>query len=174
MKEAGIIRPPVANRPGHGSEDLLGVASGNLCNKTRYTAHMTKPCSAQRIRQAYDEFARPARMAMWLSVLPAIVILAKRRGPHGVAAAAVASIAVAETGRRIGGGTRVFSPAASLAAPLWLAERSIAAWLAVVARLVLGGVPYRGRIVRAAATPLSVLRRRYELRAARGERPAAS
>jgi hypothetical protein len=37
----------------------------------------------------------------------------------------------------------------------------VCAWLAVGARVVLGGVPYRGRILRHAATPLRVLRTRH-------------
>ena len=34
-------------------------------------------------------------------------------------------------------------------------------WLALGARLFLGGVPYRGRVLRHAATPMRVLRARY-------------
>ena len=96
---------------------------------------------SRQVQQAYEELARPVRLAVWLSVLPAMALLARRRGARGVAAAVAVSIAVAETGRRIGGGTRVFPPAASLAAPLWLVERSVAAWLAVGVRLAFGDVP---------------------------------
>lgn len=116
---------------------------------------------SQRVRQAYDEFARPGRLAVWLAVLPALALAVHVRGSWGVAGALAASIAVAETGRRIGGGTRVFPAATSVAAPLWLFERALAAWVAVGARVAFGGVPYRGKVVRRAATPMRELRRRH-------------
>jgi hypothetical protein len=116
---------------------------------------------SQRVRQAYDELARPVRLAVWLSVLPLLAVVARRRGARGVALVLAASMVPAEIGRRIGGGSRVFPPAASLAAPIWIGERAIAAWLAVGARLIFGGVRYHGRIVRSAATPMRTLRRRH-------------
>jgi hypothetical protein len=45
---------------------------------------------SQRVRQAYDEFARPARLAVWLSILPALALVARRHGGRPVAAAALA------------------------------------------------------------------------------------
>jgi len=57
---------------------------------------------------------------------------------------------------------RVFPFAASLAAPLWVCERGVCAWLAAGARLTFGGVPYHGRIVTRAATPVSVLQQRLK------------
>jgi hypothetical protein len=116
---------------------------------------------SQRVRQAYDEFARPARMAVWLSVLPLLAVLGRRRGASAVAAALAFATVPAEIGRRRGGGARVFPPATALAAPLWVCERAISVWLAIAARVAFGGVPYRGRIVRSAATPMRVLRRRH-------------
>jgi hypothetical protein len=44
--------------------------------------------------------------------------------------------------------------------PLWMAERAVCAWLAVGSRLVWGGIRYRGRVLRMAATPTRELRRR--------------
>jgi hypothetical protein len=116
---------------------------------------------SQRVRQAYDEFARPLRLGLWLAVLPGVVVAVAAFGWAALAGAAALPIAVAEAGRRIGRGTQVFPWAASLAAPLWVLERSVCAWAAVLIRVVLGGVPYAGRIMRRAATPSRVLQRRH-------------
>jgi hypothetical protein len=109
----------------------------------------------QRVRQAYDELARPGRLAVELGLLPAAVL----GGRRAVIALALAGIALAEVGRRRHGGTHVFASTAALWAPCWLAERSVTVWLAVIRR-VLGGVPYRGVRLQAAATPPRELRLR--------------
>ncbi len=70
----------------------------------------------------------------------------------------------AEAGRTRHGGTRVFPVRASFFSLAWLAERAVCSWLAVGARVILGGVPYRGRILRHAATPMRVLRARHSAR----------
>jgi hypothetical protein len=95
----------------------------------------------QRVRQAYDEFAQPARMAAFLAVLPMVVALPAR----GRLAGAGAAVALAEVGRRRAGGARVFPADTSLWAPVWLLERGVCAWLAVGARVLFGGVRYAGR-----------------------------
>ena len=115
---------------------------------------------SQRVRQAYDEFARPARLLFWLSLLPGFGLIAVRAGGWGIAAAATVAMGVAEVGRRVGRGRQVFPFTATLAAPLWVFERAVCAWLAVSARIVHGGVPYAGRRLRRAATPQSTLIRR--------------
>lgn len=120
---------------------------------------------SQRVRQAYDEHARPLRLIAWLAVLPAILLGTQRSVWVSVAASAVVIIA-AEIGRRRAGGAQVFPFTASLAAPLWVCERAVCAWLAVVARFALGGIPYRGRIVSQAATPMRVLEHRVKLKGA--------
>jgi hypothetical protein len=94
----------------------------------------------QRVRQAYDEFAQPARMAAFLAVLPAALLLPAR----AKAGAALAAIALAEVGRRRAGGDRVFPASAALLAPVWLIERGTCAWLAVAQRHLFGGVRYSG------------------------------
>jgi hypothetical protein len=122
---------------------------------------------SQRVRQAYDEIARPGRLALQLALLPLGVTLAVTGRWRLLAAGAVVAVLIAEAGRRRGGGRRVFPPRTSLCAPLWLVERAITSWLAVGARAFLGGVPYRGRVLRHAATPRRVLRARHAaLRAA--------
>lgn len=60
---------------------------------------------------------------------------------------------VAECGRRRRHGTAAFGPADAVWAPLWVGERAVTVWLAVLARLR-GGVRYRGeRIPRAGTRP---------------------
>lgn len=116
---------------------------------------------SQRVRQAYDEMARPARLATHLALLPIGLTLAVTGRWRVLAAGAAIAVVLAEAGRWRGGGRRVFPARTSLFAPLWLAERAVTSWLAVAARVFLGGVPYRGRILRHAATPMRVLRARH-------------
>jgi len=128
-----------------------GGAEANI--RHLYVRRLPPPAARfwqQRIRQAYDEFAQPARMVAFLAVLPAAVLLP----PRGKAAAALASVALAEVGRRRGHGDRVFPVSATLLAPVWLLERGICAWLAVGTRWLLGGVPYAGGRLRKAANRL--------------------
>jgi hypothetical protein len=118
------------------------------------TAHFL----SQRVRQAYDDFAIPLRMAAFLAVAPFAAGLLVRRHGRWLAAAALASTGVAELGRRRAGGAVRFPPSASLLAPAWIAERSVCSWLAVGAKLR-GGVRYgSGRLSRS-ATPMRRLRR---------------
>lgn len=117
---------------------------------------------SQRIRQAYDEMARPARLIAQLALLPIAVALVLGGRWNALAASVLAIIAVAELGRWRAGGRRVFPPTCSFFAPVWVAERAICSWLALFARVLLGGVPYRGTILRHAATPLRELRTRYD------------
>jgi hypothetical protein len=124
---------------------------------------------SQRVRQAYDELARPGRLAWQLALLPAVLVLASRGRWRTLAAGAAAAVLAAEMGRRRHGASRVFPVRASLFAPVWLVERAVCSWLALGARAVLGGVPYRGRVLQRAATPLRVLRARHSPR--RGNEP---
>lgn len=118
----------------------------------------------QRTRQAYDDFAIPARMAVWLSILPALGVCAARRAPRGPLVAAVASVALAERGRRRGAGTRLFPWSSSLLAPAWLLERGVTAWLAVLQRLRYGGVRYGDSVIAVAAHSTRRLREREGVR----------
>ena len=106
----------------------------------------------QRVRQAYDEFARPFRLVVALSVLPALLALAiSGRVVTAMALLTVAPIVVAELGRRRSAGRRVFPLTASLCAPLWVVERATCAWLAVASRVFVGGIRYNGRLLATAA-----------------------
>ncbi len=130
------------------------------------TAHFL----SQRVRQAYDDFAIPLRMASFLAVGPLAIVLGVRGRGRWLGAAALASIAVAERGRRRAGGSDRFPLTASLLAPAWIAERSVCAWLAVGAKSR-GGVRYgAGRLSRS-ATPMRLLRRsRPRIRSPYGSR----
>lgn len=96
----------------------------------------------QRVRQAYDEFARPWRLVAQLAVVP-VVVRWRVRGALAITAGAVVA---AEAGRRRAGGRTAWPATASLWAPAWVAERAVTSWLAVGARLR-GGAKYRdGRL----------------------------
>ncbi len=129
---------------------------------------------SQRVRQAYDELARPARLAGQLSVLPLAVAGAATLGWPALLGGVAAVIAVAELGRRRAQGGRVFPVSAALLAPVWVAERALCSWLAIGCRLAFGGVPYRGTVLSHAATPERVLRARFASRARRGHDPASA
>ena len=116
---------------------------------------------SQRVRQAYDELARPARCIIQLAALPLTLWLAITGRWIALLVIAAAIMLAAEIGRRRAGGTRVFPAAASALAPAWVLERALCIWLAIGARVLLGGVPYRGQRVRLAATPTRTLMRRH-------------
>ncbi|MDB4906793.1 MAG: hypothetical protein JWO05_1577 [Gemmatimonadetes bacterium] len=116
---------------------------------------------SQRIRQAYDEFARPVRMAWQLVLLPLLAFAIARGAWTALAIAALASILLAEAGRRRANGRSVFPAFTTLFAPAWLIERALCSWLAVASRMTWGGVRYRDTILRHAATPLAELRARH-------------
>jgi hypothetical protein len=119
----------------------------------------------QRTRQAYDDFALPARMALWLAVVPWLASAAATRRPGRALAPAALAVAAAERGRRRAGGAAVFPATSSLLAPVWILERGVCAWLAVGQRLRFGGVRYGDSVIPTAAHSERQLRRRL-----RGER----
>lgn len=119
------------------------------------------PCSTrhflrQRVRQAYDGFAQPLRLAAELALLPVLMWCVRR--PVRLLAVGGAAVAAAEYGRRRDGGRTVFGPAAALWAPAWLTERAVCVWLAVGRRLC-GGIPYSGARLKTAAHSVRRLRR---------------
>lgn len=116
---------------------------------------------AQRVRQAYDELARPGRLALQLAIGPAVLIASLCGAPvRAFASVGVASIVLAEAGRRRDGGVAVFPAAASLAAPVWVFERALTSWAAVALRVVKGGVRYSQGRLRTAAHTERVIRAR--------------
>ena len=117
----------------------------------------------QRLRQAYDDFAQPRRLAAELALLPSVVAAATlprgaRRAVFAVLAAA--AVATAEIGRRRHGGAAVFPLRAVCFAPVWATERAIGIWGAAAFRMT-GGVPYAGARIRRAAHSEAELRRRH-------------
>jgi hypothetical protein len=130
------------------------------------TAHFL----SQRVRQAYDDFAIPARIGAFLCAGPLSAELVRRGRGRRVLGGAVAAIAIAEAGRRRAGGANRFPLSGSLLAPAWVAERSVCAWLAVGAKLR-GGVRYGERRLSRSATSMRRLRRRY-VSSASGASPA--
>ncbi|GAA3579367.1 hypothetical protein GCM10022197_41060 [Microlunatus spumicola] len=119
----------------------------------------------QRVRQAYDDLAQPARLATEAALAPAVLALAalarrpatRRSARCSLALLAAASVGLAEVGRRRAGGAEVYPRDAALWAPLWLGERAVCIWLALLHR-ARGGVPYGGQRIRLAAHSVRRLR----------------
>lgn len=112
---------------------------------------------SQRVRQAYDEWARPGHLACQMAILPAAILI-WRKSPAGLFAGVACAMGAAEIGRRRGNGKSVFPSTSALWAPAWLAERAVTSWMAFGTRLFFGGVRYRDTRLRQAATPASKLR----------------
>jgi hypothetical protein len=125
---------------------------------------------SQRVRQAYDDFAIPPRMAAWLSVAPALGLALASGRRREAALAGVGLITLAEVGRRRAGGRGYFPASSSGLAPLWVLERGICAWLALRNRVTRGGVPYGDGVVPRAASSMRRLRRRFAVAGGCGER----
>lgn len=116
----------------------------------------TRHFLSQRIRQAYDEMARPVRLALFLPLVPSALVLCVARRWGVLRSATLLAMALvvgaAEVGRRLDGAQRVFPFRCSVAAPLWVLERAACVWMALFAR-ARGGVRYRGRRFARAALP---------------------
>lgn len=110
----------------------------------------TERFASQRVRQAYDELALPARLLLWLSVLPGLAWVAARRETRAGLAFAAATVAAAEVGRRKAGGRAVFPARATLFAPAWVLERGLCIWPALW-QWATGGVRYGGGRIKKAA-----------------------
>ena len=129
---------------------------------------------SQRVRQAYDEIARPGRLAFQLAWGPGLVLITASYGWRGLVLAALLVVMLAEAGRRRMGAKRHFPASAALLAPVWVVERAVCSWLAILSLLLLGGVRYRGVVLRTAATPVRTLRARHaHLRPSSAPPPAA-
>ncbi|MEO7202868.1 MAG: glycosyltransferase family 2 protein [Candidatus Tumulicola sp.] len=115
---------------------------------------------SQRVRQAYDEFARPARLAVAVTIIPLLCASVLLETPAIAETIAIAAIALAFAGWLRDGAWKHFSLWSVAAAPLWLAERGLCAWIAVYQRVARGGVRYAGNVIRDAATPPAHLTRR--------------
>jgi hypothetical protein len=121
-----------------------------------------RPCSVrhflgQRVRQAYDEFARRTHLIPSLCVLPGVVTLVSQRRWAALVLAAATVMAWAEIGRRRSNGRAVFPPFVAFLAPLWVLERGVCIWVALWWR-ARGGVPYAGARLEVAAHSTAWLR----------------
>lgn len=112
----------------------------------------------QRVRQAYDDLAQPARLLTEMSILPGLVLVASRRvSLLGLWVASV--VLLAGWGRHRVGAERV-PRTVPLWAPVWVLERGVCVWLAILSRLR-GGARYHGGRLRKAANAESDLRARW-------------
>lgn len=142
----------------------VSVSGGSVASPLDLYVRRLPPSAAhfwgQRTRQAYDDFAIPARMAVWLSVAPGLSVLTLRRRWEMAAAAAAGVAGLAEVGRRRAGGQRVFPVLSAALAPAWVLERGVCAWLALGQRLRFGGVRYGDSVIPVAAHSKRQLRSR--------------
>jgi hypothetical protein len=147
----------------------VSVSGGGIASPLDLYVRRLPPSAAhfwsQRTRQAYDDFAIPARMAVWLSVVPGLTVLAVRRRWRVAAVAAAGVAGLAEVGRQRAGGRRIFPVRSAALAPGWVLERGVCAWLAVGQRLRFGGVRYGDSVIPVAAHSKRALRRRLAARA---------
>jgi hypothetical protein len=117
----------------------------------------------QRIRQAYDEFARPARLMSQLAIAPLLVLSLLRFGLCAIPCFFAAAAVLAEFGRRRNGGAAVFPVLSAALAGIWVCERAVTSWCALCLR-ARGGVSYsHGRIITAAHS-VATLQRKYRFR----------
>lgn len=113
----------------------------------------------QRVRQAYDEFARPWRLLAGLAILPGLFLAWHAAGSIALAACVAAAVSCAAIGWLRAGAYRHFSPLCVVAAPLWIVERGICSWLALWQRIRFGGIPYGDAVIAAAASSQRELQR---------------
>ena len=117
---------------------------------------------AQRVRQAYDDFAQPARAGGFLAIVPCFLALAIVQ-PMAAALMAILSalslLGLAERGRRLTGGDRFWPWWYTLWTPIWTVERAVCIWIAA-AWWLSGGVPYAGTRFKVAANSRRTLERR--------------
>ena len=106
----------------------------------------------QRVRQAYDEFARPWRLLTGLAVVPVLAAGWLTFGMMGIWGFVVLTTGCAAAGWLRAGARRHFSALSIAAAPLWVAERGICSWLALFERLWFGGVRYGDSVITDAAS----------------------
>jgi hypothetical protein len=121
----------------------------------------TKHFWSQRVRQAYDDYAQPARLTFFILLLPLVIALSIY-SLWFIPLLLIVAIATAELGRRKYGGQHVFPISCSFFAPAWLIERGICTWLALFNKLSKGGVAYNRAIIGKAANSLGAISKRLK------------
>lgn len=135
--------------PGHDSVRRLASQGAEVFTAMRLFVRRIPPAFSDWVRdlprRAEQEFAVPAKAAMLFMIVPAIIAMASIGGVRtaGVFAAAIAfmSITLAIRGR-IGAG-RFFPWRACFFAPLWILQRSVSIYIAVLWRMSGAGEPRR-------------------------------
>lgn len=166
----GVRRSMIVGLGGYDGDSLfenlellrtVEAADGRVANCPWLYVRRVPPSVAQfarqRVRQAYDSFAQPCRLAMELSIIPAIALVSAV-GRSKLVVCAMTAVLTAEAGRRRAGGSVVFPVTCSLLAPCWMAERGVCSWVAVWLRFTRGGFPYGGLTLRKAASSMRTLR----------------
>ena len=115
----------------------------------------------QRIRHAYEDFAMPWRMALWLVVPPAAALMILTGRKRLVLRWAIGTIGAAEVGRRRAGGSQIFPVSSTLLSPAWVLERGVSAWIALTHRVWCGGMTYRDETITSAASSKRLLREHF-------------
>lgn len=141
-------------------ERTVRAAGGRVLSRPDIIVLRRPPSTAhflsQRVRQAYDSWAQPARLLAEATILPAAIWSSAKRSRAVVLLAT--TLLLAELGRRRHGGAEVFPRTAALWAPLWVLERGVAVWFAIGLR-ARGGVRYGGARLSRAAHSEAHLRR---------------
>ncbi|MEJ7559619.1 MAG: hypothetical protein WKF66_15025 [Pedobacter sp.] len=141
------------------------AGNGKVLGKPELLIRRLPPSSkhfwSQRVRQAYDDYAQPARWLFFVAFIPTLIVLASF-SLWLILVIVVAAIAIAEVGRQKFGGIKVFSISCSFFAPVWLLERGICTWLAIFNKFLKGGVRYSGSVISNAANPISKIRQRLK------------
>lgn len=142
-------------------EAMGGTVVSPLDCYVRRLPPTTRHFLSQRVRQAYDEVARPGYMAAELAIAPLAALAVRRRRWRDLVAAVLAVIALAERGRWRAGGRQVFPATSSLLAPAWVAERAVCSWAAFAYWVSRRGCPYGDTRLLKAANSRRALRSRY-------------
>lgn len=119
---------------------------------------------SQRVRQAFDDYAQPLKLSFFFLLLPALLAAALVSLWLPVVLLSL-SIVVAETGRRLSKGTKVFSAVSSFYAPCWLLERGVCTWIAFFQKIKVGGCLYNNKVIATAANPVWKIRSKLKVRA---------
>jgi hypothetical protein len=141
-------------------EEAGGVSTSRLDLYVARVPPDAKHFWQQRTRQAYDDLAQPLRLALFLSLAPAVLVALVSGRKRLVAGGLVATIVLAERGRRRAGGAERWPAVAALMSPLWVCERAICSWLAIGNRLLRGGIRYRDKRLKVAANSRRTIRSR--------------